>query len=189
MLALALSAHGATLNEFTGPFDVSQWSLSTSGGVIDTSAAPASIRFVSSDDGSGPTAQTMTIAATTAATVAFSWTYNTQDSAPVWDAFGFTVNAVFHPVSVDIDPLSQAGNSSFTIAAGDVFGFAALSYDSASGAATTVISSFSFTEIPAVPVPEPATLPMMSLALASGLALRRLFGRAGKGDRMAPPTH
>lgn len=179
-LTLALSAQSATfVQDFTGPFDVTNWALSLQGGAIGTGGAPLSVLFTSANDDSGQSAQTLLITVPMAGRISFNWAYETQDATPLWDEFGVVVNNAFTPVSVASDPAVQSGSYSFTVGAGSRFGFSAQSFDSGGGSATTVISSFHFEEIPAVP--EPATLPMMALALGIGVGWHRRAARRGKG--------
>ena len=185
VMTLALSAQAATVVEqFSGAFDVSQWAITTQGGVIDTLAAPLTVMFTGANNDSGPSEQTMLIAAPSAGFVSFNWVYETLDSAPLWDAFSFTVNGAFNPVSDDLAGTSQSGSFTIKVASGDVFGFSAQSFDSANGSASTWVSGFRFEEISAVP--EPGTLPLMLVALAGGLAWyqrRPLAGQAAQGAR------
>lgn len=172
LMGMALASQGATVvDNFTGGFEISQWAVSRQGGVVDTAGAPLSVTFVSSDDGAGAAEQTLQIVAPSAGFVSFSWAYETQDSSPLWDTFGFVVNGAFIPISEPANVSTQTGNYSHRVNGGDLFGFNAQSYDATGGSASTVISGFRFEEIPAVP--EPGTLPMWGLALAAGWAWQR----------------
>lgn len=175
LLGLALASHGATVvDNFTGGFGVGQWAVSVQGGVVDLTGAPLSVLFVSSDDGAGAAEQTMQIVAPSTGFVRFSWAYETQDSSPLWDTFGFVVNGAFIPISDPAHASAQTGNYSQRVNMGDLFGFIAQSYDATGGSASTVISSFRFEEIPAVP--EPGSLPLWGLALAAGWVWQRRHG-------------
>lgn len=181
ILTLALTAQAETVSQFTGSFDVSRWTITQQGGVVDTSLAPGAVSITGANDDSGPSEQSMTIAALEDGMVSFSWSYETQDSAPVWDAFGFLLNGAFIPVSDDLGELTQSGSFSYSVRLGDVFGFSILSFDSAGGAATSVVSRFTFAgaDDPPVNVPAPATLPLALLALlGTGGALRTRRGQA-----------
>ncbi len=73
--------------DFTGDYDVSNWTLTltNSDGTVNTAAAPASIVITSGDNGSGTmgfTDYTITVPQDT--TITFSWSYSTPDG-PVWD--------------------------------------------------------------------------------------------------------
>lgn len=181
-LTFALSAHADTVSLFTGDFDVSKWTITEQGGMVDTALAPDSVSLIGADDDSGPTDQRMTIGALQDGVVSFRWSYETLDGAPVWDAFGFVLNGSFIPVSDDLGDFTQSGDFSYTVSLGDIFGFSIQSFDSSGGAATAVVSGFGFTGAVAPPpsgVPTPATLPLVLLALLSaGAALRSRRGQA-----------
>lgn len=175
ILTLALSAQAGLVSQFTGNLDVSRWTITQQGGVVDTSLAPVAVSLTGANDDRGPSEQSMTISALEDGVVAFSWSYETQDSAPVWDAFGFVLNGAFIPVSDDLGDLTQAGSFSYSVRMDDVFGFSVMSFDSGGGAATALVSRLTFTpaDDPPAPVPAPATLPLVLLALiGSGAALR-----------------
>lgn len=182
LVGLALAAQAATVvDNFTGAFDVNQWAMSMQGGLVATAGAPLSVLFVSSDDGLGAADQTMQIVAPSAGFVSFSWAYETQDSSPLWDMFGFMVNGAFIPLSDPANDNIQAGSYNHRVELGDLFGFNAQSYDATSGSASTLISSFRFEAIPAVP--EPGTLPLGGLALAAGWAWHRRTGSNASKDQ------
>ncbi|WP_299668849.1 PEP-CTERM sorting domain-containing protein [uncultured Psychromonas sp.] len=155
----------ATVIDFTGDYDVTNWNQSLDGGNIDLSGAPSSILAISSNVGSGSSSTDFTIASTTNGWVSFDWIYSTSDlDGSTYDPFGWLLNGVFTQLSTDGLFGTQSGSELFSVNAGEIFGFSARTPDSALGSATTSISSFA--------VPAPSTLVVLALGLF-GLA----FGR------------
>ncbi len=168
------TTHAASINNFSGGYDVSNWSQSLNGGTIDTSGAPNSIIETSSnldpDFMNNNSADTdFTIASLGSGLVNFGWLYNTSDWDSSYDPFGSLLNGVFTQITVDGISTSQAGTASFNVLAGEVFGFRAHSIDSAFGAATTTISNFS---APAA-VPVPAAVWLFGSGLMGLIAMRK----------------
>jgi len=162
-------ANALVVNDFTGVYDVSNWSMSLDGGVIDTSGAPASIVEVSSNAGGGFSSTDFTIAAAGNGMVTFDWLYSTTDvDGSSFDPFGWLLNGTFTQVTTNGSFAVQSGTESFAVMVGDIFGFSAQATDSVLGSATTVISAFS------APVPEPSILALFGLGLvAFGFARRK----------------
>ncbi len=169
------TTNAASINNFSGGYDVSNWSQSLNGGTIDTSGAPNSIIETSSNLDPGfmtnnKSADTdFTIASLGSGLVNFGWLYNTSDWDSSYDPFGSLLNGVFTQITVDGISTSQSGAASFNVLAGEVFGFRAHSIDSAFGAATTTISNFS---APAA-VPVPAAVWLFGSGLMGLIAMRK----------------
>lgn len=177
MLAiLAFGVSGTASANFTGIYDVSNWSvLNNAGGAVDLAAAPLSITLTSGNQNiAGDTL--FTTVATQAATINFDWSYVTND---LWgesgaDAFGYVINGVFSSLTdpnQDVSIPNQSGSASFAVNAGDVFGFDANTFDGYYGSSVTVVSNFNAS--PAA-VPVPAAFWLFGSAVAGfGAFLRR----------------
>lgn len=167
------------------------------GGSVDTSGAPASITLIGGNDGcdgvefeglekglaeseSQACLLDYTIAAPAAGTVSFHWAYDSLEEDASYDLFLVLKGGTAIKLSDDAGASSQSGDYSFSVTAGQVFGFRLDCTDCTSGAATVVISSFSApppreTTVQAVPtLQEWALIAMAALmGLLAFTALRR----------------
>jgi len=138
---------------------------STDGGSMDISSAPTSITLEGSDEVPAVAASSrleFTIAAPAAGQVSFSWFYVSNDESPFWDQAGYrlgTGDAALFQLSNDSGDLTQGGTLSFQVAKNQTFGFYITSRDNYGGNATLTITNFM------APIPEPASVAMMSLGL------------------------
>lgn len=101
-----------------------------------------------------------------AGNVKFNWTYATNDG-PLWDQTGYLKNmpATFtwfgnqtgagfgvYQLSSNAGAFNQAGLGNVNVTAGGKFGFYAFTQDGGGGAATMVITNFSYASAPVLPV-------------------------------------
>ena len=174
---ISTSVSAATINDFTGGYDVSNWTQSLDGGSINTAGAPNSIVLTSANgsptDGRGPaTNTTFTIAALGDGLVSFDWDYSTTDSlGPTFDPFGYLLNGAFTQLTNDGGANAQSGSTAFAVLAGDVFGFDQQATDSCCGPGVTTISGFSAPS--AIPVPAAVWLFGSGLLGLVGIARRK----------------
>ena len=168
-LSLFLCFGTANAN-FSGGYDVNNWSESLDGGLIDLSGAPESILTISSDANIGATSTDFTIAALSDGMVSFDWDYRTNDEGPEYDPFGWLLNGTFTQLTDSRGAGAQSGSTMFAVVVGDIFGFSAMSTDSQLGSSLTTISNFSAPEVSVSAVPLPAA------AWLFGSALLGFFG-------------
>ncbi len=174
-LCCAGMAQAAMVSGLEGRFALSNWTSVTDTGSIAVTAPDGPVVLTSGDDASGTAAFTrFFILFDTAATVHFDWNYDTLDSDPFFDPFGYVLsNDVsdllnsFSQLSDDFGGTTQAGTQSVVVAAGQYFGFAAQS-DNSFGAATTTVSG-----LRVAVVPEPGALALLAVALAAAAAATR----------------
>ena len=168
----------ADLIGFTGPYDPANWTLSNDpvnlggivGGSVNTSGAPASIVLTGGNNGLNNVGwTTWSIVAPDSGLVSFDWSYLTTDGwGPAWDPAGWVLNGARTQLSSSIGGMSQSGSTSFSVTAGDTFGFYVRTYDGLDGGGTITPSNFS------APTPEPATLLLVGGPLVlAGLRRRR----------------
>jgi MYXO-CTERM domain-containing protein len=183
---LGLAANPAqAITLFAGPYAPANWTQSIGGdGSINTGFAPGSITLNGSDDYSGYKNVDFTIAAPASGTVSFDWSYSSSDSdGPEYDPFGYLLNGSFAQLTDSAGSSDQSGTASFSVLAGDVFGFRQNSDDSQYGGASTTISYFNGPT--PVPVPVPGPLPLLGAGAAWGWS-RRLRHRLD-GPLITPP--
>lgn len=178
---LGLAANPAqALTQFAGYYAPANWTQTIGGdGSINTGGAPNSVILNGSDNYSGSNVNTdFTITAPLGGTVSFNWSYSTADG-PGYDDFGYLLNGAFTQLTDDSGAQTQSGSASFSVLAGDVFGFRQNSEDSFWGRASTTISNFN------VAVPGP--LPLLGAGAAFGWS-RQLRQRIGTSGSVKSPV-
>ena len=163
----------AVIVGFEGPYAPANWTLATNGGdgSVVTLGAPTSITLIGSDTGSTlPISTDFTTLAVGDGLVSFSWNYETFDSgSPNWDPFGYLLDGAFTQLTDNSGANTQSGTASFSVLAGQTFGFRVNSVDGTFGPAQSIISSF---EVGSAAIPEPGTWAAAAL-LAGGAAFMR----------------
>ena len=167
------SADAGVLN-FTGPFDVANWTQTvTNGGdgSFNLTNAPLSVTLTGSDNNVGASLTRFSITPTTGWFINFDWQYSTTDSeGPEWDPAGYSVNGVFTRLTNPSGSKTQSGQvRDLLIATGDTFAFEQRSRDSRLGRAALTLSSFSAT-VPgsfSATVPEPASIIPVAVGFAA----------------------
>jgi hypothetical protein len=168
----------AAIVGFQGPYDPANWTLTPNGGngSVDMLLAPTSITLIGSDAGTGNFTDFTTLAVGDGL-VSFSWDYITSDSGgPGFDPFGYLLDGTFTQLTDNGGGQSQSGSASFSVLAGQTFGFRVVAVDDGNGRPQSTISSF---EAPSgsAAVPEPGTWAAAAL-LAGGAAFMRWRKRA-----------
>jgi hypothetical protein len=170
MAAVAIPAAAKADDNFSGYYAPPNWTFQNTGGstdgFVDTSGAPASIRLVGGNSGSGTLGDTnFTIAAAASGTLTFHWSYFSIDSGP-FDAAYFLLNGA--PTFLADNGHQGSGDFSIALTSGNVFGFRVESLDNVAGPGELTISNFN------APVPEGSTLSLLALgALGVAMVMRR----------------
>lgn len=172
ILAAFLFASGAAQAAFDGSYDVSNWTQSLNGGVVKTTAAPTLVTMISNDDNSGSYAATdFTIAAVEKGVVSFNWSYLNGDIAgSYYDPFGYLLNGNYFQLTSDGDFGAQSGSKSFSVSAGDVFGFRIAAIDSKLGSSYASIRDF---QVTSVPEPEAYAMFLAGLGIMGAMMRRK----------------
>ncbi|MGJ8693543.1 MAG: PEP-CTERM sorting domain-containing protein [Thalassotalea sp.] len=160
------TAQADVINAFDMEYDTSNWVIAGDANFSDIDPVDTiddTLTQISNDDISGSEFNTdTTIAAHSNGIVSFDWLYTTIDG-PEFDYFGWLLEGQFTlltDISVNAEELQQ-GSASFMVNVGDIFGFRTVSTDSGFGSSETIVSNFSFTE-----VPEPSSIAFFALACA-----------------------
>jgi len=163
---------------FVGPYDVANWTVELVGDPpgggppagVDISGAPTSVELTGGDDGCNTVTVTDCLVMFTIPVVngfiQFHWDYSTNDLfGPSGDQFGYLIGTIPFQMTDDFGSSVQSGNVALAIAPGASFGFYIDCLFFNLGAAGTTVSAFR--------APEPGSLALIGIALASGLGLAR----------------
>lgn len=172
MLAFAGLAGAAPITDFTGPYDVANWTAVPGSGSVDVGAAPAAVTLTSGNAGSGNDVVTdFYVTVVEDAFFSFDWVFASADD-PFFQAFGYLVGdslatLTFGDLTNGLDA-NQSGSASVFATAGQIFGFRAISFQEGELNASTRIGNFAVTA-----VPEPGALALACLALLGAAAATR----------------
>lgn len=167
---------------FIGAYDPANWTTTLlgtppgGGSTISTVGAPGSIQILGGNGGctSGPDTCliTFTVPAAGSGIVSFHWAYLSSDSdGASFEDFGRVLGGTLTQLSEDVGPLSQSGNVSFAVLAGQQFGFFLDCTDCIFGPANITLSEFSAPDLAATP--EPGTLLLVGASLTGTIAALR----------------
>ncbi len=128
---------------FDGSFDYHNWDISTLGdGYVDTAWAPYQVTIVGPDNDISDSYTNYCIDVVEDTEFAFAFEYRSENDDAEHDPFGYTLNGIFHPLTLDENgqgPVYQNGYKILELRAGDVFCFSQQSTDGEFGRARTVI--------------------------------------------------
>lgn len=170
-LAFAGAAQADTV-DFTGYYNVTNWTAIPGNGYINVGEAPAEVQLISGNQNSGDDVFTdFYIMADHTSWFTFDWTFESDDD-PFFQAFGYLLGD--SPATLAFNDLTNAGDAflsgseSVYVEQGQYFGFRVISFDETTLNATSTITNFVVTA-----VPEPGALALVCLALmAAGSATR-----------------
>lgn len=133
--------------------------------------------LISNNDDISGIYTTFTSLAETALTVLGSYSYLTSDvDGSSFDPLGYMVGSVYTVLTVPLDkPAIQTGNYSFSVAAGEKYGFYVLSTDGTLGSGIGTVTG-TVTSVDVAPIP----LPAGGLLIVSALSFLGFLGRRKK---------
>ena len=165
---------------FSGSYAPSNWTFGTSnGGSVNTTNAPTSITLNNTVlDGS----TSYTVTAAGSGTVTFNWSYTNPRDTANYNPLLFILNG--NRTSLfDLVANSGSGTDSFSVAAGDRFGFKLESLQSF-GPASTTFTNFSAPDATPVPFDFDPSLGLAALGLGfGGKRLLKTFLRNNKSKK------
>lgn len=170
--AAVVSTTGVANADFTGPYDPSNWTVTTINGNPDQSVSNDGMTAIitGTDLGSGDAiSYTVTVAAN--GPFEFDWSYtNLGGDYGSFDYSGFLVDGAFTLLATNQNALDDggtiSGSESLNLSAGQTFSFTVTSLDGTFGAGQLTISNFDA-------VPEPGALGILALGTIGGLLAGR----------------
>jgi hypothetical protein len=133
------------LSGFNGDFDHNNWDFENNGGNGSVVTTPTSIELTGSDNESNDNINTTyCIEIPESGIISFNWLYESNNSDPFWDPFGYSIEGTFIQLTDNDGPLTQNGLQNVSVIAGEEFCFVANTVDDCCGEATTLITNFGF---------------------------------------------
>jgi hypothetical protein len=174
-MAIVLAVPPRANAAFVNQYDLSNFTLTNPDGsaFFETLNNGQTLIFWGPNDGNGLTGfADLTIPATAAGIVSFTWSYATLD-LPDYDAAGYLIGDVFTQLAASD---GQMGQASFSVAAGQVFGFRISSFDNTGEPGVLKVVDFN---APASAVPEPSSFVCLLVVGAIACARSRFRKHLG----------
>jgi len=180
----AQATHAAVITDFTGAFDVGNWTTTKptgSDGFVTkltdpndpTSVIITTVIVATGNNGLSYAGNTdFSITMPFAGTVSFTWSFSTDDQDVFGDPFSVGSGSSFTQLSNNTGSATQTGTESVSLGAGDLFTFRAYTPDGLFGRSQTTITNFSVTYADSRAVPEPTSMAIFGLG-ALGMAYRQ----------------
>jgi hypothetical protein len=169
LVALLMGVLAPQVRASVIPYSVAAFQLSNDNadGAAVVLNAGLALMLTGGNNGTGLSGTSDFLATAVAAgAIEFQYTYNSLD-APGFDSAGYMIQGLFIQLT---DTGGDSGTASFTVAAGDVFGFRVATFDNTQEPGVLTISDFA---VGAASAPEPATLPVMAAAFVLAAFIRR----------------
>jgi hypothetical protein len=133
------------LSGFNADFEHNNWDFENNGGNGSVVTTPTSIELTGSDNESNDNINTTyCIEIPESGIISFNWLYESNNSDPFWDPFGYSIEGTFIQLTDNDGPLTQNGLQNVSVIAGEEFCFVVNTVDDCCGEATTLITNFGF---------------------------------------------